>query len=167
VFSPSLVSAYAFPGLSACNGHVVDGTATSSDVGIDASAVFGGPVEEKTNQATRGLRCEAMRTELSPSEVSALALCDASLSSIAWHVGASPDISITLETARGRPLTLFFEWTTGLRIDLDWKENLHPLTWEVGFSSTDSGGWTVDFDFAHAGSIRFECNAVHVEAATT
>jgi hypothetical protein len=64
-----------------------------------------------------------------------------------------------LAVADGKPIVLIFEWATSVRVDLNCKV-FSLLTWEATFEPIEHDRWKVIFDFAHSGSISFDCDKV-------
>jgi hypothetical protein len=96
---------------------------------------------------------------------------DATFHGFVWENGGR-DLRLHLVHASGEISGLTCHWASDLVIDLHWdrpaiSSEANPLrrggpllTWECGMEPTTEGRWKVVLDFAHDGTMRFECESI-------
>jgi hypothetical protein len=103
---------------------------------------------------------------LAKDEVQKLPRGDVQLAGISWL----PDMSLafTLLLSDGRRARLLCTFAHYVRIRLEFEERAggYPLSWDIKYSELPDGGWHVLMDFAHTGSVEFDCAELHFEYVT-
>jgi hypothetical protein len=100
--------------------------------------------------------------------IASMAWGDVELQGMDWIEGGR-DLLLKLHpsgpaTDAGQTRFLAFRWAHGLDVRLAFAAGRggYPLTWDTTFEHQPDGTWSVLFDFAHAGVIRFIFNELDI-----
>ncbi len=97
-------------------------------------------------------------------ELRKLGWCDVQLLGWQWSAdGRDLSLRLRFPADGGRARELVCRWAAGLRSDLafDERQGGPPLSWE-GTLIKESGRWTLQFDFASAGTLRVSCESLEL-----
>src|SRR2546423_10504736 len=96
-------------------------------------------------------------------DITSVTWSDVEIHGVMWQ-GAGRDLVLRvqfpgIEPPDDRSCLIAFRWAEGILINLQFPEKHggYLLTWDATFTRNPDGGWSVVFDFAHAGSIRLKC----------
>ena len=105
---------------------------------------------------------QTLMPELTRSEVEALRWGDADFLGFYWaQEFADPTLVVRIKPANSETVELVCRWACKLEIDVDYRNHVGPLlAWDVEFRPLDRLRWSVVFDLASHGSIRYECDGL-------
>lgn len=99
--------------------------------------------------------------------------CDVTLLGLRW-IEDGRDLELTLDVPvwkhERRVRTMCCRWAHEVHIDLSFDRKVGdipvggcPFTWDVTAERTPNGGWSMLFDFASVGEIRFKCSEIELD----
>ena len=103
---------------------------------------------------------------LAKDEVLKLPRGDVQLASINWLSDMSLAFTLLLSDTRQARLVCTFAHHVRIGLEFEERTGGYPLSWDITYSELPDGGWHVLMDFAHTGSVEFDCAELRYEHVT-
>ena len=99
-------------------------------------------------------------------DIERLPRCDVQLGGIEWLADMSLRLALILPDGHRARLLATFAHQVRIAVQFEERTGGFPLTWDTTYSELADGSWHVLMDFAHTGSVEFNCSELYFEYVT-